>query len=200
MLYNCSIGLWSHTDVKRFEQPGQYNLHYRAYPISRAEGQARFAKDPEFQITTKGADHPFHIHVNPCWVTRIDVPDEHGRLHNVLPAPQWMDTVAIPRGGRVVFRSRFADYAGMWVNHCHILMHEDHGMMQAVEAVTRARDANYRPRRRAAAHGMSAGDVDAIYPPPDLKLMYRQSMSFVDPHPEFGQVFPGFPLVTPTLE
>jgi hypothetical protein len=150
VLYNCSIGLWSHTDVKRFEQPGQYALHYRAYPISRAEGQARFARDPEFQITTKGADHPFHIHVNPCWVTRIDVPDEHGRLHNVLPSPQWMDTVAIPRGGRVVFRSRFADYAGMWVNHCHILMHEDHGMMQAVEAVTRAADANYRPRTRVA--------------------------------------------------
>ncbi len=36
-------------------------------------------------------------------------------------------------GGRVVFRSRFADYIGTWVNHCHILMHEDHGMMQAVE-------------------------------------------------------------------
>ena len=77
-----------------------------------AEGQARFQKDPEFQITTKGADHPFHIHVNPCWVMRIEVPDEQGRLHNMLDAPRWMDTVAIPRGGRVVFRSRFADYVG----------------------------------------------------------------------------------------
>ena len=76
--------------------------------------------------------------MNPCWVTRIDVPDERGRFHNILSAPQWMDTVAIPRGGRVVFRSRFADYTGMWVNHCHILMHEDHGMMQAVESVARA--------------------------------------------------------------
>lgn len=200
VLYNCSIGLWSHTDVKRFTQPGQYALHYRAYPITRAEGQARFARDPEFQITTKGADHPFHIHVNPCWVTRIDMPDEHGRLHNVLPAPRWMDTVAIPRGGRVVFRSRFADYPGLWVNHCHILMHEDHGMMQAVEAVEQAADANYRSRTRAASHGMPADEVDAIYPRPGLELMYRQSMSFVDPHPEFGQVFPGFPLTAPTLD
>ena len=135
--------MWSHTNKDKFKQPGQYALHYRAYPIGRAEGQERFARDPEFQITTKGADHPFHIHVNPCWVTRIDVPDERGRLHNILPAPQWMDTVAIPRGGRVVFRSRFADFTGMWANHCHILMHEDHGMMQAVEAVARAEDANY---------------------------------------------------------
>ena len=116
------------------------------------EGQARFARNPEFQITTKGADHPFHMHVNPFWVTRIEAPDEHGRLHNVLEEPRWMDTVSIPRGGRVVFRSRFADYTGMWVNHCHILMHEDHGMMQAVAVVPRPAT-NYQPRTRVASPG-----------------------------------------------
>ncbi len=199
VLYNCSISLWSHTNTDTFKQPGQYGLHYQAFPLSRADGQARFARDPYFQITTKGADHPFHIHVNPCWVTRIDVPDEQGRLHNVLSAPQWMDTVSIPRGGRVIFRSRFADYVGMWVNHCHILMHEDHGMMQAVESVPRAEGANYKPRARAASHAMSADEVNAIYPPPSLELMYRQSMSFVDSSPDLGQVFPGFPLEVPRI-
>ncbi len=200
VIYNCSVSLWSHTDKEQFKQPGQYGFHYRAYPIGRAAGQARFARDPEFQITTKGADHPFHIHVNPCWVTRIDVPDEQGRLHNILGAPQWMDTVSIPRGGRVIFRSRFDDYVGMWANHCHILMHEDHGMMQAVETVHHAADANYHPRTRLASHAMAAEDVDTIYPPPGLDLMYRQSMSFVDASPELGQTFPGFPLEVPTLE
>jgi hypothetical protein len=182
-------------------QPGEIQAArtVRAYPLERAEGQARFAKDPELQITTKGADHPFHIHVNPCWVTRIDLPDEHGRLHNILIAPRWMDTVSIPQGGRVVFRSRFADYVGMWENHCHILMHEDHGMMQAVETVPRAPDANYRTRTRVTSHTMSADDVSAIYPPPSLDVMYRQSMSFVDSHPDLGQVFPGFTLEVPRL-
>jgi len=200
VVYNTSVSLWSQTNKEKFKQPGQYALHYRAFPLGRAEGQERFARDPEFQITTKGADHPFHIHVNPCWVTRIDAPDERGRLHNLLPAPQWMDTVAIPRGGRVVFRSRFADFAGMWANHCHILMHEDHGMMQAVESVPRAEDANYNPRPRSASHAMSADEVNAIYPPPALDVMYRQNLSFVDSSPELGQVFPGFPLDVPTLE
>ncbi len=200
VVYNTSVSLWSHTNREKFKQPGQYALHYRAYPIGRAEGQERFARDPEFQITTKGADHPFHIHVNPCWVTRIDVPDERGQLHNILPAPQWMDTVSIPRGGRVVFRSRFADFTGMWANHCHILMHEDHGMMQAVEAVSRAEDANYHGRARSASHAMPANDVNAIYPPPSPDVMYRQNLSFVDSSPELGQVFPGFPLEVPTLE
>ena len=121
-------------------------------------------------------------------------------LHNILPAPQWMDTVNIPRGGRVIFRSRFPDYTGMWANHCHILMHEDHGMMQAVECVPKIEDANYRARARVASHGMAVDEVNAIYPPPARELMYRQSMTFVDSSPELGQVFPGFPIVAPTLE
>ena len=198
VLYNCSIGLWSQTNKEKRKQPGQYALHYHAFPLGRAEGQARFAADPQFQITTKGADHPFHIHVNPCWVTRIDVPDEHGRLHNILEAPVWMDTVSIPRGGRVVFRSRFADYVGTWVNHCHILLHEDHGMMQAVSSVARIEDANYSPRARAASHDMSGDDVNGIYPPPSRDLMYRQSVCFVDSSPDVGQKYPGFPVTVPS--
>ena len=199
VIYNCSISLWSHTDTKTFKQPGQYAGHYRSYPLSRVEGQARFARTREFQITTKGADHPFHMHVNPFWVTRIEAPDEHGRLHNVLEQPRWMDTVSIPRGGRVVFRSRFADYTGMWVNHCHILMHEDHGMMQAVAVVPRAAATNYRPRARVAAAAMSPAQVSAIYPEPSPDLMYLQSLTFQDGNPELGQDFPGFPLEVPTL-
>ena len=120
-------------------------------------------------------------------------------MHNVLGEPRWMDTVSIPRGGRVVFRSRFADYTGMWVNHCHILMHEDHGMMQAVQVLAQAGEANYRPRTHVASHRMSADDVSAIYPAPSLDLMYRQSLSFVDGSPEMGQQFPGFPLDVPRL-
>ena len=109
------------TDLRRVRSRVSTRRTYRAYPMSRAEGQERYAGDPEFRITTKGADHPFHIHVNPCWVTRIEVPDEQGRLHNILDAPRWMDTMTIPRGGRVVFRSRFADYTdvGQPLPHPH---------------------------------------------------------------------------------
>jgi L-ascorbate oxidase len=31
--------------------------------------------------------------------------------------------------------TRFADFTGKFVNHCHILGHEDRGMMQLVEVV-----------------------------------------------------------------
>ncbi len=75
--------------------------------------------------------HPFHIHVNPCWVVRI----------NDKPiAPYWADTMALPSGspknpGSITFRSRFIDFKGAYVMHCHMLAHEDMGMMQTVEVV-----------------------------------------------------------------
>ncbi len=200
-VYNASMMLWSHTDRERFPQPGSYNTRYRSYPITRAEGQRRYAEDPEFMITARATDHPFHIHVNPMWVLRIDVPDENGELHNILPEPTWMDTVAIPRnGGRVVFRSRFDDFVGTWVNHCHILLHEDNGMMQAVECTDDARHVNYRPRRKAASHAMSAAEVDVIYPKPSLEVMYRQNIQFVDPSDVGGYQFPGFEFDVPRLD
>ncbi len=76
--------------------------------------------------------HPFHIHVNPCWIVKVsDKPDLQ---------PYWADTVALPHGtpehpGSVTFRSRFLDFKGAYVLHCHMLAHEDMGMMQVVEVV-----------------------------------------------------------------
>ncbi len=76
--------------------------------------------------------HPFHIHVNAFEVTRI----------NGQPVePYWADTIALPPGGSptaptsVTFRTRFLDFAGTFVMHCHMIAHEDMGMMQAVEIV-----------------------------------------------------------------
>jgi hypothetical protein len=200
VLYNNSLTLWAHTDRERFPQPGTYGLHYRSFPLLRAEGQSRFAADSEFQITSKGSDHPFHIHINPMWVIRIDVPDENGELHNVLDEPRWMDTVPIPRnGGRVVFRTRFFDFAGRWIHHCHILMHEDMGMMQAVDCVEDDAATNWRPRAATATHDMPAAHVDAIYPRPSLELMYRQSTGFRDDTPGAEQRYPGFEVEAPEL-
>jgi FtsP/CotA-like multicopper oxidase with cupredoxin domain len=45
--------------------------------------------------------------------------------------PATSKQVAIP--GYFKMRSRFVDYAGFYVIHCHILAHEDRGMMTIVE-------------------------------------------------------------------
>ena len=50
-----------------------------------------------------------------------------------LARRDWHDTVVVPRNGSVTFRSRFLDFTGRFVLHCHMMNHEELGMMQVVE-------------------------------------------------------------------
>jgi FtsP/CotA-like multicopper oxidase with cupredoxin domain len=50
-----------------------------------------------------------------------------------LAERDWRDTVVVPRNGSVTFRSRFLDFTGRFVHHCHMMNHEELGMMQVVE-------------------------------------------------------------------
>jgi FtsP/CotA-like multicopper oxidase with cupredoxin domain len=98
---------------------------------------------------TTGVAHPFHIHINPFQVIRIETPDEPEKQPY---APEnnfvWQDVIAIPAAhitddgtvipGRVIIRQRYPDFTGTFVLHCHILAHEDRGMMQLVRIVPRA--------------------------------------------------------------
>jgi FtsP/CotA-like multicopper oxidase with cupredoxin domain len=71
-------------------------------------------------------DHVFHIHTNPFQVVSIN--------GKALAAPEWRDSVIVERkGGEVVFRSRFLDFTGVYMVHCHMMNHEEMGMMQTVE-------------------------------------------------------------------
>ena len=73
-------------------------------------------------------------------------------------------------------------------------------MMQEVECVASAAWCNANPRARVAAHGMTEAEVNAIYPRPSVEIAYRQGLSFEDPNPVTGQVFPGFDLEMPVLK
>lgn len=78
-----------------------------------------------------GALHAFHIHINSfVMYSRNGV--------NILPAVIWRDTARIdqsPDSGSqqyVEFVSQQLDYTGEFVLHCHVLDHEDFGMMWSV--------------------------------------------------------------------
>lgn len=71
-------------------------------------------------------DHVFHIHTNPFQVTHLN--------GKPLATPQWRDTAVVERqGGTLTFRTRFLDYTGIYMLHCHMMNHEEMGMMQTVE-------------------------------------------------------------------
>jgi hypothetical protein len=203
-IYNSSTTLWS--DSSSQVPSWQYGGHKIAYPVSRKDGQAEFEKNSNFRIQTRPVDHPFHQHTNPFWVSRHEIPDVEGNLHNILDEPRWQDVVWVPRNvGRVLFRSRFPDYIGLLVNHCHILLHEDNGMMTGVRITQFAKETNYTPTTLVASPSDSAEAVSQLYPRPSLDEAYVQSLSFNDPNViatggfETGQVFPpeGIPILPP---
>ncbi len=72
-----------------------------------------------------GMDHPFHLHG-----FQFQVLDRNG-----VPEPyrSWKDMVNVPKHESARFIVRYDDYAGKWMFHCHILDHEDHGMMGVLE-------------------------------------------------------------------
>ncbi|HEV3469635.1 MAG TPA: multicopper oxidase domain-containing protein [Pyrinomonadaceae bacterium] len=101
---------------------------------------------------TKGPAHPFHIHINPFQVLKIEtptVPDPTKPPVYVTYTPPnnyiWQDVIAIPSAqlapdgtvspGRITIRQTYKDFVGTYVLHCHILAHEDRGMMQLVRVV-----------------------------------------------------------------
>jgi FtsP/CotA-like multicopper oxidase with cupredoxin domain len=71
--------------------------------------------------------HPFHIHINPFQVISVNGKE--------IERYGYDDTFPVPPHGNVVIRTKYKDFDGKYVLHCHILFHEDHGMMQVVEVV-----------------------------------------------------------------
>jgi len=73
-------------------------------------------------------DHPFHQHVNSVQVISINGGDSgYDSLYTTTPA--WKDTVIVPRWGSATLLVPVLDYTGSTVFHCHIVEHEDIGMM-----------------------------------------------------------------------
>ena len=66
--------------------------------------------------------HPFHIHVNSFEVISIDGKEQ--------PPGTIQDTIWVGASSEVVIRMKFRQWTGKSVYHCHILPHEDTGMMQ----------------------------------------------------------------------
>ncbi|WP_245529818.1 multicopper oxidase family protein [Anaeromyxobacter dehalogenans] len=82
-------------------------------------------------VNESGMDHPWHQHVNDAQVLSISGGDASIARYAALytSAPAWKDTIIIPKWGSATFRMPIRDHGGMTMFHCHILEHEDIGMM-----------------------------------------------------------------------
>jgi len=91
-------------------------------------------------INNTDIPHPFHYHVNDIQVMSVFSP-ANPFLNVGRPQPWYQDVIVVPPAltvpgsnelitpGRVTIRTNSLDYTGAFVYHCHILPHEDRGMM-----------------------------------------------------------------------
>ena len=97
-------------------------INGRMMNMTRPDVTARLGRTEIWRIENLvGMDHPFHLHG-----FQFQVIDRNG-----VPEPfrSWKDVVNVRKHETVRFVVRYDDFQGMWMFHCHILDHEDHGMM-----------------------------------------------------------------------
>ena len=103
-----------------------FTINGESFDPDRVNISAKLASTEDWVITnTSAMDHPFHLH---AWPFRIIE-----RSTGPQDIPGWKDTVNVPAGGTVRIRIPFTDIVGRTVYHCHILDHEDQGMMGIIE-------------------------------------------------------------------
>ena len=112
----------------------------------------------DWVLSAAGEPHIFHIHVNPFEVmdvlyvlpngTQVSIFDADGHCRKDLPPDTqglgnqycsmchtFRDTIFVENGYFVNIRTTYDRYIGEFVIHCHILDHEDAGMMMNIEIV-----------------------------------------------------------------
>jgi suppressor of ftsI len=85
-------------------------------------------------------DHPFHIHVNEFQVISVNGERYRANGHQDIvniPAQTLVDGKLVD--GKVVIRQKYSRFTGWFVFHCHILQHEDAGMMATIQVRKSAR-------------------------------------------------------------
>jgi FtsP/CotA-like multicopper oxidase with cupredoxin domain len=101
----------------------RFLINGREFDHARIDDRVRLGAVEDWEyVNTTDMDHPMHVHTNAFQRVGADGQAE----------PAWLDGVVVPARGRARIRIRFTDFAGTVVQHCHILDHEDLGMMSTV--------------------------------------------------------------------
>ncbi len=126
--------------VSGCDEPPEFTIGDQPYDPAAVPRLVPLHGAEEWRLLSKFANHPFNIHVNPFEIQ----PNEALGIDR----PVWKDTFLVrgPDNGyasseeelrRLILtvRTRYRRYVGRYVLHCHLLDHEDQGMMQEVEVV-----------------------------------------------------------------
>jgi len=117
----------------RFSVAGNFSrflINGKQFDAKRIDAQPRLGTTERWVLLNETSEwHPIHVHQDDFRVrsvngTRFPVRSDQ----DTVPLPPAVD--GIP--GRVELNMPFQDYSGDFVLHCHILDHEDKGMMAQI--------------------------------------------------------------------
>jgi FtsP/CotA-like multicopper oxidase with cupredoxin domain len=106
--------------------------------------QPRLNSIEEWRFVNHNNDeHPIHVHVNDFQVIEYfdpttglrTGPDKFSIDNANLPAPTMHSDERVIQAGILAIRTRFDEYTGLYVMHCHRLNHEDNGLMALVNVI-----------------------------------------------------------------
>ena len=109
-------------------EPGgaSFTIDGRRFDPGRADQLVTAGAVEEWTIiNTSSMDHPFHLHVWPMQVLSI--------ADLAVDNAVWQNVVNVPARSRTIVRIAFDSQTGRTVYHCHILDHEDNGMMGVID-------------------------------------------------------------------
>ena len=105
----------------------RFTIDGKQFDPARVDQTVRIGTVEEWTITnTSPMDHPLHLHVWP-----MQIIEQNGQP---VDAPTWRDVVNVPARSYLKVRIAFDTFGGRTVYHCHILDHEDNGMMGVINA------------------------------------------------------------------
>ena len=137
-------------------------LNGKTFDPNRSDAFPALDTTETWQITNNsGVAHVIHMHGT----------DWYMLARNGQPPPAWEDclkeTFFITPGESIRVAAHFTNFTGKYVLHCHMLDHEDHGLMDQYEVVASAADqprADEVARRRRGEIPAYRGDVDLGLP------------------------------------
>jgi FtsP/CotA-like multicopper oxidase with cupredoxin domain len=138
---------------------GEFQINGASYDPNIVNITRQVNTTDDWTLTADGEPHIFHIHVNPFEVVdvthtgtdgqQVSIFDANGNCKASMITPDkqglvneycdmyhvFRDTVFVENNYQVHIRTHYERYIGEFVIHCHILDHEDAGMMLNIQIV-----------------------------------------------------------------
>jgi FtsP/CotA-like multicopper oxidase with cupredoxin domain len=127
-IFRTAMGMGQATlNGRRFEMTGV--TPYETVKLNTLEVW-EFANDAGMMMMA----HPIHVHNLQFQVLQRSVDPRFAAIRDTLHAgfldEGWKDVIVVMPGERVRVMMKFTDHTGLYLYHCHILEHEDMGMMR----------------------------------------------------------------------